>query len=213
MYDVYRVASYRRATGRKNRRSLHRLKTRLRQKFGAVYTSDTGLSRNQPYYYIVQARDLNNGRIDTNNTGNRVVRVGRANVAEHRRHADVCERDVRNLRRQWSLHARASGFGHSEPESACIPTRSEPRFQWRVFAGMYAPDFSPGDQLGLPDPAGTHHGGASDFSAIMGPFNLTADSVMEFDHFFNTESAFDGGVMEVGTRLTDALSRLHFRTM
>ena len=62
---------------------------------------------------------------------------------------------------------------------------------------MYAPDFSPGDELGAPDPAGTHHGAMSDFSAIIGPFTLTADSIMEFDHLFNTESGFDGGVMEV----------------
>ena len=42
---------------------------------GATYT-DAGLTRNQPYYYIVHARDLHNGRIDTNNNGNRIVRVG-----------------------------------------------------------------------------------------------------------------------------------------
>ena len=51
---------------------------------------------------------------------------------------------------------------------------------------MYAPDFDPGSD-----------GAPSDMSAIIGPFNLTGDSVMEFDHQFFTENGFDGGVIEV----------------
>ena len=87
-------------------------------------------------------------------------------------------------------------------QDSATPNQSLPAFQ-RVpnldfggtsSAGMYAPDFDPGESPGLADRAPP---GRSDFSAIIGPFTLTADSVMEFDHFFNTESGFDGGVMEV----------------
>ena len=42
---------------------------------GVMGTSfvDTGLTLNQVYYYIVQARDADSGKIDTNNTGNRTA--------------------------------------------------------------------------------------------------------------------------------------------
>ncbi|HEY1402823.1 MAG TPA: hypothetical protein VGB05_01715, partial [Pyrinomonadaceae bacterium] len=44
---------------------------------------------------------------------------------------------------------------------------------------------------------GGEGGGQSDFSTTIGPVTLTSDSVMEFDHFFITEAAFDGGVLEI----------------
>ena len=60
-------------------------------------------------------------------------------------------------------------------------------------AGVFAPDFDP------PGGATAELGGGapSDFSAIIGPFTLTADSVLEFDHRFITENTFDGGVIEL----------------
>jgi hypothetical protein len=59
---------------------------------------------------------------------------------------------------------------------------------------MYGPDFNPGDSA---NNCGGEGGGQSDFSTTIGPVTLSPDSVMEFDHFFITEAAFDGGVLEI----------------
>ncbi|MGQ0762203.1 MAG: hypothetical protein ACT4OT_09360 [Acidobacteriota bacterium] len=197
VYNIYRVSTVAEGDGTQEPQftptAAHRIATAVR---GMSYI-DTDLTRNQPYYYIVQAQDLNNGRIDSNNNGNRVVRVG-APTSPNSAGAPMFANET------FESSAANGRFTPSLQDSAA-PNQSLAAFQ-RVpnidfggtpSAGMYAPDFSPGDEHGLPDPVGTHHGGASDFSAIIGPFNVTADSVMEFNHFFNTESAFDGGVMEV----------------
>ncbi|HEX5702142.1 MAG TPA: hypothetical protein VFX97_02860 [Pyrinomonadaceae bacterium] len=197
VYDIYRVSSMPEGDGTQEPRfapsSANQIASGVR---GATY-ADGGLTRNQPYYYIVHARDLHNGRIDTNNNGNRIVRVG-APTSPNTGGVPLFAKET------FDTSAANSRFTPGLQDSAA-PNQSLPAFQ-RVqnldfggtsSAGMYAPDFSPGDELGAPDPAGTHHGAVSDFSAIIGPFTVTADSIMEFDHRFNTESGFDGGVMEV----------------
>lgn len=191
VYDIYRVASMPEGDGTQEPAftpsSANQIASGVR---GATYT-DAGLTRNQPYYYIVQARDLHNGRLDTNNIGNRVVRVGAA-TSPNTGGTPLFAKET------FDTSAANSRFTPGLQDSA-TPNQSLPAFQ-RVpnldfggtsSAGMYAPDFDPGE-----NPA-TGNGAPSDMSAIIGPFTLTADSVMEFDHFFSTENGFDGGVMEV----------------
>lgn len=196
-YEVYRVASVPEGDGTQEPTFTPSAENRVASEVRGMSYIDTGLSRNQLYYYIVQARDLNNGRIDTNNTGNRVVRSS-APTSPNIAGTPIFANESFET-------SGANGRFTPQLQDSATPNQSLAAFQrvpnidfgGRPSTGMYAPDFSPGDQHALPDPAGTHHGGASDISAIIGPFTLTADSVMEFDHFFNTESAFDGGVMEL----------------
>lgn len=186
VYDIYRISSVPEGDGTQEPAftpsSANQIASGVR---GATYT-DSGLNRNQPYYYIVQARDLHNGRIDTNNSGNRVVRVG-APTSPNSGGAPLFAKET------FDTSAANSRFTPGLQDSA-TPNQSLPAFQ-RVpnldfggtsSAGMYAPDFDPGSD-----------GAPSDMSAIIGPFTLTAHSVMEFDQSFRTEHGFDGGVMEL----------------
>jgi hypothetical protein len=190
VYDVYRVASVAQGNGTENPTftpsSGNRIATGVR---GTSFT-DTGLTRNQIYYYIVQARDLNNGRLDTNNTGNLVVRFSAPTSPTAASALFAME--------NFETSAANDRFTPSLQDSA-TPNQALPAFQ-RVpnvdFGGtattaMYAPDFDPGENPAF------GNGAPSNFSAIIGPFTVTGDSVMEFDHFFSAESAFDGGVMEL----------------
>lgn len=197
VYDIYRVSSVPEGDGTQEPTFVPSAANRVATDVQGMSYIDTGLARNQLYYYIVQARDRNNGRIDSSNLGNRVVRSS-APTSPNAAGTPIFANET---------FESSSANGRFTPRlrDSAVPDQSLAAFQrvpnidfgGRLSAGMYAPDFSPGDQHALPDPAGTHHGGASDMSAIIGPFNLTADSVMEFDHFFNTESAFDGGVIEL----------------
>jgi photosystem II stability/assembly factor-like uncharacterized protein len=196
-YDIYRVASMPEGDGTQDPAFTPSTANRVASGVRGMSFIDAGLTRNQPYYYIVQAHDLNNGRIDANNNGNSVVRFGAPTSPNTAATA---------LFANETFDTSAANNRFTPPlQDAATPNQGLAAFQripnldfgGTTSAGMYAPDFSPGDEQGLPDPAGTHHGGASDFSAIIGPFNLTADSVMEFDHSFFTEAAFDGGVMEL----------------
>jgi hypothetical protein len=134
----------------------------------------------------VQARDRNNGRIDTNNTGNLVVRFGAPTSPEAASPPifanESFETSSANNRFTPPLQDSAT------PNQGLAAFQRVPNidFGGTSSTGMYAPDFDPGSD-----------GGPSDFSAVIGPLTLTGDSVMEFDHFFRTESAFDGGVMEL----------------
>lgn len=190
-YEVYRVASVPEGDGTQEPTFTPSAANRVASEVRGMSYIDTGLSRNQPYYYIVQARDLNNGRLDTNNSGNRVVRFGAPTSPNSGGTA---------LFAKETFDTSAANDRFTPPlQDSATPDASLPTFQ-RVpnitfegasSAGMYAPDFDPGE-----NPA-TGNGAASDFAAIIGPFTFTGDSVMEFDHFFFTENGFDGGVMEV----------------
>jgi photosystem II stability/assembly factor-like uncharacterized protein len=191
VYDVYRVASVPEGDGTQEPTFPPSTANRVASAVRGMSYIDTGLSRNQPYYYIVQARDLDNGRIDANNTGNRVVRFG-APTSANTAGTPLFAKET------FDTSAANNRFTPPLQDSA-TPDQSLPAFQ-RVpnmdfggtsSAGMYAPDFDPGE-----NPA-TGNGAPSDFSAIIGPFTFTGDSVMEFDHYFFTEGSFDGGVMEL----------------
>jgi photosystem II stability/assembly factor-like uncharacterized protein len=185
-YDVYRVASVPEGDGTQEPTFTPSTANRIASAVRGMSFIDTGLSRNQPYYYIVQARDLNNGRIDTNNTGNTVVRFG-APTSPNTGGTPLFAKEA------FDTSAANNRFTPALQDST-TPDQGLPAFQ-RVpgmdfggtsSAGMYAPDFDPGTD-----------GANSDFSAIIGPFTLTSDSVMEFDHYFFTEGGFDGGLMEL----------------
>ena len=186
VYDIYRVASMAQGNGTQEPTFEPSADNRIQTDVSGTSFTDTGLTRNQPYYYIVQARDRNNGRIDTNNTGNRVVRFGAPTSS------DVASLPI--FANETFEAASANDRFTPSLQDSGTPNQALPAFQrvpnidfgGTTSTGMYAPDFDPGSD-----------GAPSDMSAIIGPLTLTADSVMEFDHLFRTESAFDGGVMEL----------------
>jgi hypothetical protein len=171
---------------------------------GTSYT-DTTVKRNRVYYYIVQARDVDAGKVDTNDTGNRKVDFNAASspgvtntpvFAFEDFEEGAAGQDDSNLR-----------FTPPLVDAGDDPKGEIPNFQrvtnveastgseeGIITSMMYGPDFNPGDSA---DNCGSEGGGESDFSTTIGPVTLSPDSVMEFDHFFITEAAFDGGVMEI----------------
>lgn len=189
-YDIYRVASMAQGDGTQTPSFAPSTGNRIATGVRGTSFTDTGLTRNQMYFYIVQAHDLNNGSIDTNNTGNLVVRYS----------APTSPASTGALFANENFETSAANNRFTPPlQDSATPNQGLAAFQ-RVpninnggvsSNAMYAPDFNPGENPGTGD------GGPSDFSAVIGPFQLTPDSVMEFDHFFTAESAFDGGVMEL----------------
>ncbi|HYG10202.1 MAG TPA: M36 family metallopeptidase, partial [Pyrinomonadaceae bacterium] len=171
---------------------------------GTSYT-DTAVIRNRVYYYIVQARDADASKIDTNDTGNRRVKFNAASspgvtgtpvFAFEDFEEGEAGQDDSNVR-----------FTPPLVDAGDDPKAEIPNFQRvtgvQVSTGsetgvltsmMYGPDFNPGDSA---ENCGAEGGGESDFSTTIGPITLSPDSVMEFDHFFITEAAFDGGVLEI----------------
>jgi hypothetical protein len=150
-----------------------------------------GLKLNRVYYYIVQARDLNNGKIDTNNTGNTVAKFNAPSAPGATSTPPFPFED-------FETSAADTRFVPPLTESGNAPNITLANFQ-RVTgvqignvstSVMYAPDF---------DPGGQGQGGPSNYSAAIGPLALTPTSVLEFDHFFNTEATFDGGVIEISS--------------
>ncbi|HEX8458714.1 MAG TPA: M36 family metallopeptidase [Pyrinomonadaceae bacterium] len=161
---------------------------------------DTNLKLNRVYYYIVQARDTDAGKIDTNNTGNRRAKFNAPSSP------GVTNTPVFAFE-DFETTAADTRFTPPLTESGNDPKAEQPNFQRvtgvQVSTGseivtqtsmMYGPDFNPGDPI---ENCGSEGGGQSDFSTTIGPIQLTPTSVMEFDHFFITEAAFDGGVMEI----------------
>jgi hypothetical protein len=166
---------------------------------------DTGLKRNRVYYYIVQARDADAGKIDTNDTGNRRVKFnapsspGVTNTpvfAFEDFEEGAPGQDDSNLRFTPPLvdagnDPKAEIANFQRVTGVQVSTGSETAV---VTSMMYGPDFNPGDSV---ENCGSEGGGQSDFSTTIGPVALSSDSVMEFDHFFITEAGFDGGVLEI----------------
>ncbi|HKP71588.1 MAG TPA: M36 family metallopeptidase, partial [Pyrinomonadaceae bacterium] len=163
----------------------------------------TGLKLNRVYYYIVQARDLNNNKLDTNNTGNTRAKYN-APSSPAVTNAPVFPFE------NFESPAANTRFTPPLVENAVTP--SDPQGNVANFqritgvhitpnvtsSMMFAPDFNPTE--GTPgEQCGSNGGGQSDFSTTIGtvPLQLTPTSVMEFDHFFTTEAGFDGGVLEI----------------
>jgi hypothetical protein len=171
---------------------------------GTSYT-DTTVKRNRVYYYIVQARDVDAGKIDTNNTGNRKVEYNASSSPGVTNTPIFAFEDFEEGEAgQDDSNAR---FTPPLVDAGDDPKAEIPNFQRvtgvQVSTGsetaistsmMYGPDYNPGDPA---ENCGSQGGGQSDFSTTIGPVTLSPDSVMEFDHFFITEAAFDGGVMEI----------------
>ncbi|HEV2882409.1 MAG TPA: M36 family metallopeptidase [Pyrinomonadaceae bacterium] len=171
---------------------------------GTSYT-DTTVKRNRVYYYIVQARDVDAGKIDTNDTGNRRVKFNASSSPGITNTPVFAFEDFEEGEAgQDDSNAR---FTPPLVDAGNDPKAEIPNFQRvtgvQVSTGsetgvvtsmMYGPDFNPGDSAAN---CGSEGGGQSDFSTTIGPVTLSSDSVMEFDHFFITEAAFDGGVMEI----------------
>ncbi len=185
-YDIYRVSSVAQGNGTQNPTFTPSAGNRIQADVSGTSFTDTGIQRNQTYYYIVQARDRNNGRLDNNNTGNTIVRFSAPTspntTASPLFANETFDTSAANDRFTPPLQDSAT------PDQAVAAFQRVPNmdFGGSPSAGMYAPNFDPGSD-----------GAPSDFAAVMGPFELTADSVMEFDHHFRTEGGFDGGVMEI----------------
>ncbi len=150
-----------------------------------------GLKLNRVQYYIVQARDTNNGKLDTNNTGNRRAQFNAPSSPGVTATPPFAFEN-------FEAATADSRFTPPLAESGSDPNGGLANFQ-RVTgvqigsvstALMFAPDFDPPED-------GT--GAASNFSAIIGPLTLSPTSIMEFDHFFSTEAAFDGGTLEISS--------------
>ena len=161
---------------------------------------DSNLILDRVYYYIVQARDVNANKVDTNNAGNRRAKFN-APTAPSVTNTPVFAFE--------NFEAPSANTRFTPPlvESGDEPQAEIANFQRvtgvQVSAGseivtetsmMYGPNFNPGDAA---QNCGAEGGGQSDFSTTIGPLTLTRTSIMEFDHFYNTEAAFDGGVMEI----------------
>ena len=193
VYDIYRVNSVASGDGTQDPTFTPSSSNRIASGVGGSSYADSGLTLGRVCYYIVQARDLNNGRKDTNNTGNTVVKFGAPTSSS-----------TTPLFALESFEGSSANTRFVPPLiDSSTPNQAGPVFQrvtgvqvnGSATSIMYAPDFSPSE--GQPDPAGTGGGAPSDFSTIIGPLTLSATSVMEFDHLFKAEAFFDGGVIEV----------------
>ncbi len=150
-----------------------------------------GLKLSRVYYYIVQARDQNNGKLDTNNTGNRRAKFNAPSSPGVTATPPFPFED-------FETTAADTRFVPPLTESNNDPNNALANFQrvTGVQVGnvsssvMFAPDF---------DPTEDGQGAPSNFSARIGPLTLAATSVLEFDHFFATEASFDGGVLEISS--------------
>jgi hypothetical protein len=174
---------------------------------GLTYT-DTNLKLDRVYYYIVQARDTDAGKIDTNNTGNRKAKfnaptspsvTSTPTFAFEDFEEGAPGQDDSNARFTPPLvdagnDPKGEIASFQRVTGVQVSTGSE---QGLVTSMMYGPDFNPGDSA---NNCGAQGGGPSDFSTHVGPpqgLTLTPTSIMEFDHFFVTEASFDGGVLEI----------------
>jgi hypothetical protein len=153
---------------------------------------DTGLRLGQVYYYIVQARDRNSGKIDTNNAGNRATKLNAPTSSSVTSTPVFAREDFENSSADSRFTPILMDSG-SEPNDALASFQRVTGIttgENQTSSMMYGPNFDP-------IPTGTTRGAQSDFASIIGPLNLSNSSMMEFDHFFSTEANFDGGNIEI----------------
>jgi hypothetical protein len=192
VYDVYRVDRVPHGDGTQEPTFEPSASNRVASNLRDTSFRDTGLRLGQVYYYIVQARDRSSGKIDTNNTGNRTTKLNAPTSGS------VTSTPV-FARENFENSSANSRFTPILVDSGNDPNDALATFQRvtgistgenQTSSMMYGPNFDP-------VPAGTTRGGQSDFASVIGPLNLTAASMMEFDHFFSTEANFDGGNIEI----------------
>ncbi|HEX8474159.1 MAG TPA: M36 family metallopeptidase [Pyrinomonadaceae bacterium] len=201
VYDVYRADTVTQGDGTQEASFTPTEANRIATGINGTSYNDVGLSLGNVYYYIVQARDASNGKKDTNDAGNTVTRFN-APTVPFVTSAPVFARET------FESNSANNRFTPMLTESGGNPNQNSPTFQritGEQFGGfgtngkMYAPDYSPCHEL-TPAECATalSGGGPSDYSAVIGPLNnLTPTSIMEFDHSFNQEANFDGGVIEI----------------
>ncbi len=202
VYDVFRVDTVTQGDGTQSASFTPTLSNRIATDLTGTSFNDGGLSLADVQYYIVQARDVNNNTKDTNNAGNTITKFNAPTVSAVI--APVFARET------FETTAANSRFTISLTESGGDPDTGSPTFQ-RVqgesFGGygtagkMFAPNFSPGHET-VPANCATalSCGGQSDYYTMIGGaggLTLTSTSILEFDHSFNQEAFFDGGVIEL----------------
>ena len=188
VYDIYRVAHVEHGTGQNDPTFTPSAANRIAMGVTGTSFVDTGLTLNQVYYYIVQARDPASGKIDTGNLGNRIARWNAPTIP--------CFTGAPFALETFEAASANSRFAPPLVDSGNMPNQAVAAFQ-RVTgvnlgsgitsATMYGPSFDPPNK----------DGGPSDFPAVIGPLTLTPTSIMEFDHLFSSEATFDGGVIEI----------------
>ena len=181
VYDVFRVESPT-SDGVEPPSFIPRPENRIKEGLTGTSFIDKGLTRNQPYYYIVRARDADTGRIDSGNAGNTVVKYAAPG----------------------SPVAGASPFAVETFDAASASTRFTPAFvetgtpnntvlAWQRVTNY---DFGGGvssNAMFAPDVAEAE----TDISTVIGPITITADSVLNFDAKIFSEGGFDGGLLEL----------------
>lgn len=192
IYDVYRVDRVAHGDGTQEPSFEPSASNRIAAGLRATSFADTGLRVGQVYYYIVQARDRNSGKIDTNNVGNRVTKLNAPTSS------GVASTPV-FAREDFESSSANTRFTPVLIDSGNEPNDALASFQrvtgitaaeGQTSSMMYGPNFDP-------VPTGTTRGAQSDFAAVIGPLGLSNSSMMEFDHFFTTEANFDGGNIEI----------------
>jgi hypothetical protein len=190
VYDIYRTNKVQPANGTQEPTFTPTDTNRIATGIQGTSFVDTGLVIDQVQYYIVQARDVNCGKLDTLNTGNRVTRWNAPTVAQVQASPPF---PLEN----FEAATADTRFVPPLTESGNNPNNAVANFQrvtgvvlssGVVSSTMFAPDYDPPDD-------GT--GAPSDFSARIGPLTLTPTSIMEFDHRIASEAKFDGGVLEI----------------
>ncbi len=184
VYDVYRVTNVALDNDTTAPTFTPTTVNRIAQDLSATSYIDSNLTLGQQYYYIVRARDTNNGQTDTNNNGNTKTRFNAPTTFTIASTPFALE--------NFGTTAADNRFTPPLTESA-TPNVGLAAFQ-RVPdtvanpGAMYAPDF---------DPLSSGQGGPSNFASLIGPLTLTRASILEFDHRFTTEATFDGGNLEI----------------
>lgn len=203
VYDVYRVDHVEHGNGVDEPTFTPAAANRIAEGVTGTAYVDTGLALNQVYYYIVQARDLENGKRDTNNTGNTATKWNAPTI--------TCVLPSPPFALETFEGATANGrFAPPLTDSGSNPNQGSPTVQRITVAGlghpsagkMYLPNYSPCHEAN-PSTCQLGGGAESDFHTQIGPFNgtgnppLTPTSIMEFDQTINTEDRFDGGTLEL----------------
>ncbi len=203
VYDIYRVNNVPSDTDTTVPSFTPNAANLLVSGISATSYINTGLTLGQQYYYIVQARDTTNAKIDSNNLGNMTTKFNAPSTNSVTPTAPFALETFDNA-------TTASARFTPMLVSAAAPDRSMPVFQLTsadlggpvtsakgavsadaaaaATGVMFAPDYDPGN---------AQQGGPSDFFTQINPTGLTRASFLEFDHKFGTEATFDGNNLEI----------------